>query len=502
MFSADALWLLFNAMVQKSCRKGKKTMSRPLHFFLLGSTCFLMSGCAALPQWRDYTPPAEPKLSKDVLQENEKGRFKLATPVQQWWDTLGDPDLSALIKQSLTHNYDMRIALANVEKARANLGATQYDRFPTVTANGNSTHEYLSEESSRPEPTDRSINSYQAGFDAAWELDLFGRISQGITEQEALYEANRASLQDSYVTVAAEVARVYTELRGAQYRLDVATRNTTNQKKTYDLISNLAKGGRSNDLDIARAQSQLDFTRASIPPLEAEVNAAINRLGVLTGQSPDALRSALKPRKSIPSIPATIAVGDAQGLLKYRPDIRAAERNLAASVAAYNVNVTDLYPRISLQGSFGFLARTGANLFTGGAATALLAPTIDWAAFDLGRRLAFVDAADAETQIRLATFDKTVMGALEELDTAMVNFSREEERRARLLSSAKASARAANLARQRYEAGKDSFLDLLDAESRLLEAEDQLAVSETQAVVKLIAVYKALGGGWKLSPAP
>jgi outer membrane protein, multidrug efflux system len=474
-------------------------MPRLSVYLLLCAASVTLASCSI---GRDYNAPELPKLSEDVLQETNEGRFKAVEPVKNWWSTLEDKQLTSLVEKALANNFDIQVAIARVEEARAMVSGTEYDRFPTVTASSNAAMQRLSNEGILGRVADRTVKTYEAGFDASWELDVFGRVNQGIEAERTRLEAREADLQGVYVTIAAEAVRTYIELRGAQHRLDVAERNAQNQQKTYALIENLAQSGKSNDLDIARAQSQLDQTLSQIPTREAEVNAAINRLGVLTGQTPDALRSELKESKPLPKIPQNILVGDAGALLKRRPDVRAAERELAVTIADYNVNVADLYPRIALQGNIGFLATAFSNLATGGALTYLLAPALSWEAFNLGRVEARINAADARTRARLAQFQKTVLSALEEVDTAMVNFSREEQRRYRLARSAEASAKAARLARQRYESGIDSFLDLLDAERRQLEAEDLLAGSDIQTALNVIAVYKALGGGWEMATTP
>ncbi len=466
---------------------------------LLAATTLSLSACDV---GRDYQKPEPPNLSPSVLQETGIGRYSAAEPVKDWWNSLNDKQLSALVDKAISDNLDVKVAIARVEEARAIVSGTEYDRFPTVTASSNAATQRLSAEGISGRAAERTVKSYEAGFDAFWELDVFGRVSQGIEAEEARLNVREAQLRGAYVTVAAEVARTYIELRGAQLRLDVAQKNAQNQKKTFELISKLATGGRANELDISRAQSQLEQTLSIIPSREAEVNAAINRLGVLTGQTPDALRETLKQSAPLPEIPQSIATGDVAGLLKRRPDIDAAERELAAATADYNVNVADLYPRISLQGNIGFMATALSSLATGGALTYLLAPTLNWEAFNMGRVESRIDAADARTREKLALFQKTVLTALEETDTSMVNFSREEQRRQRLASAAAASAKAANIARNRYQSGLDTFLDVLDAERRQLEAQDQLAVSETQLALNVVAVYKALGGGWQTATAP
>lgn len=446
---------------------------------------------------RNYQTPSNERVQEQQYDLVQSQKFKAVAPVKNWWSTFEDSDLDTLISRSLTHNLDIAVAVANVRRSRALLRESGFNLFPIVQADGGYTWQRQSEEAGIP-VTDRNIETYDVGLSASWELDLFGRVSQQKEAAKATYQANIAELRGAYVSVASEVALAYMQLRGAQHRLNVAKQNLENQEETYELSKALVDGGSGSELDIARAEAQFELTRATIPPLEAQIKGIINRLSVLTGQPPNTLDSWLKQEKSLPSVPPSIAVGDPAEMLRRRPDVNQAERLLAASVAQYNVQAADYFPRVSFLGSLGFVATSFGNLFSGGALSAVVGPSISWAAFDLGRVDARVDAADTETQARLAIYQRTVLQALEEVSTAMSDFSREEERRRRLTSAARASAKAAQLANQRYEAGMDNFLDVLDAERRLLEAQDLLAISEIKVATDLISIYRALGGGWQV----
>lgn len=461
---------------------------------LLLTSTILLTGCQT---FRDYARPDNPVGTAQVDLTRDGAKFQQTEPVLAWWQEFNDPQLASLVEQSMQTNLDVRIALANLFEARAISRETGFDRFPTVTSQASFARERLSEEGIQGAPADNTVNNYQAGFDAFWELDLFGRVSERIAAQEALEDATLADLQQIYVSVAAEVAATYIELRGAQYRLDIAKRNAANQQETLDLTNRLERGGRATALDVARAQTQLDLTKSTIPPLDAEVTANINRLSVLTGQVPDALRGQLSGVKPLPSLPISIGVGNAEDLLKRRPDIRAAERELAASVAQYNVASTELFPTVNIVGSLGFLA-TSLGSFGATALAGTLGPTLNWRAFDLGRVRAEIDQADARAEAALVRYEKTVLEALEETQTALSDFSREEQRRATLQNAARSSKQAANLAQQRFDQGISDFLDVLDAERTQLQAEDTLAQSEIAAALDLITIYKALGGGWQV----
>ena len=351
-----------------------------------------------------------------------------------------------------------------------------------------------------PPGGDRDIELYDVGFDASWELDFFGRVRRSIEASSAAVGAAEASRQDVIVSLLAEVARNYFELRGAQNRLAVARRNAENQRQTLDLTIALLEGGRGTELDTSRAEAQLTSTLASIPPLETTVKQAMYRLGVLIGQQPTALEAELSEPLPLPALPTLVALGKPDDLLRRRPDIRVTERNLAAATANIGVATADLFPRITFTGSVALQAGSFVGLVKGGSDTFAIGPGIFWAAFDLGRVRARIRAADARTEAALAQYEQRVLLALEETENALVSFTRQQARRDLLQASAQASEKAQNLARQRYQFGVADFLTVLDAERTLLEAQDRLADSETLTATALVAVYKALGGGWEIAP--
>ncbi len=468
-------------------------------YFLLTSVCVLsLSGCASP---RDYKTPSTPEGFESIeLQKEYHGEaFQTQSPVISWWRELNDDQLNELIGKAAHHNKDIEISIANLKEARAFRKEAQFDYIPTVRSSGASTYTSASEEVSGP-LNDRTSELYNAQLDASWELDLFGRVSAGVDAAKAREKAALADMHDMNVIISAEVASTYIQLRGLQYRLDIAQRNAGNQNETYDLSVRLANGGRNSQLDVVRAQTQLELTRSTIPSLEASIKANINRLSVLTGQIPDALHESLSEKQTLPTIPVAVNVGEVKDLLRRRPDIQRAEHNLEASIADYNISVADQFPSVSLIGNIGFSA-TNLSDFGSSAFTSNIGPQISWAAFDFGRVKARIRQNDARAQAALSSYEKAVLEALEDLQTSMTNFVKEEERRARLQKAARLSKEAATLARKRYEAGVDAFIDVLSAEATLLEAEDTLAQSEISAALQLIAIYKALGGGWNI-PVP
>ncbi len=472
----------------------KMTARTARQLFLSTALVAALSACASGDDYaRLQVPPA-------VDPEFQVPATSHAVPAEEvvarWWETLGDAQLSNLVEMALEHNNDVGVALANLELARSNLRADSLNRLPDIGTSASATDQRLADAVAAP-GADTSFTSYQAGFDATWELDLFGRLGQAVNVSRAELEASQADLDQVYVTVAAEVARTYIQLRGAQHRLTVSQRNVGNLEQSYELTRQLMEGGLGDRLDVQRALTQLELARSGLPQLQSEVDASINRLSVLTGQMPSSLRGELALVQPLPSIPPSVSVGDPVDLLKRRPDIRRAERQLASSIARYNMSVADLYPRVTITGSIGFLATAFADLGTGGTLTHLVGPQISWDAFNLGRVQNRIDAADARVQGQLEVFEKTLLTSFEEVDNAMATLSWEMERRANLRAAAEASAQSSSFALQRFEAGSDSFLDVLDAQRTQLEAEDLLARSETDLALNVISLYKALGGGWQ-----
>jgi outer membrane protein, multidrug efflux system len=456
----------------------------------------LAAGCAVGP---DYVPPDTRVAER--FDHAEKTVFAGANAEARFWTLFADATLESLANDALVENHDLRIALTNLRAARALRGETRFDLAPTITASGGYTEQRVAGAQIVP-GTPRDLELYDAGFDAFWELDFFGRVRRGVEAANAEVGAAEAGLRDAQVSVAAEVTRTYFELRGQQQQLDVARRNVANQRSTFDLTNVRLEAGRGTELDTSRAQAQLEGTLATIAPLEAAVARSIHRLSVLTGREPGALRERLSPTGDLPALPGIPAVGDPATLLRRRPDIRVAERELAASTARVGIAVADLFPRVTFTGGLGYVATTSDGLGDSGSETHLIAPGISWAAFDLGRVRARIAASRARSEGALLRYEQTVLQALEETENSLVSHARAREQLSHVAAAARASGTAARLARLRYENGATDFLQVLDAERSLLEAEDRLAQTRTETATSLVAVYKALGGGWENAPVP
>ncbi|TDU66111.1 multidrug efflux system outer membrane protein [Prosthecobacter fusiformis] len=462
-----------------------------MHRLSLLSALFLAS-CAVGPNY--VAPEGSPQSGFRSKASGTLAAAPNEAALQAWWQRFGDPKLNELIAQTIAGNQDVKAAIANIKAARAERNFASFDFLPVVTAGGDYTNS-RSSGFNLPAAFPRDVETYSTGFDATWELDLFGRVRRNVEAASADLGAAEAGRDDLLVSITAETARTYLELRGLQNQLSVARRNAENQRATVDLTNKLLEGGRGTDLDTSRAKAQLSTTLATIPPLEGAVDKAFHRLGVLSGQPPDALRGRLT-LAPLPSRLPSIRLGDPAALLRRRPDIRAAERQLAAATARIGVATADLFPRITANGSAGLTAGSFTGLGQNGADNFSFGPSISWAFLDSPRRLQLVKAAGARTEARLATYQQTVLLALEDVENSITDYGREQNRRNHLADAVQSSAKAASLARQRFDQGAAGFLEVLDAERVKLQAEVSLAESQTRTATNLIAVFKALGGGW------
>lgn len=453
-----------------------------------------LTACAVGP---NYRRPQTPLATQ--FHAAEATAYSSEAAQTHFWKVFNDGTLDQLVDDALNANHDLRIALGRLAEARAARHQSLYDLAPTVTAQAaHQTERVPQVQAGFPFRT----SYYEAGFDASWELDLFGRVRREVEASNASLAAAEANLRDAQVSVTAEVARSYFELRGVQDQLAVARRNVENEKETLDYTNARLNAGRSTDLDTSRAQAQLSSTLASIDPLLAAESRAVHRLSVLTGREPDALEATLHPLAALPALPEITPVGDPGALLRRRPDIRVAERQLAATTAQVGVAVGDLFPKVTFNGSFGYDAATLSGLGTGTGRSYVIGPSISWAFLNLGRVHAQVAAAHARNDTALAQYEKTVLGALEETENSLVTHARTHDQLVHAADAAQSSAQAAKLARVRYEGGLVDFLEVLDAERTQLQAENQLAQTRTDAATTLVAVYKALGGGWVDDPLP
>jgi len=453
--------------------------------FFLPVALLLASGCAVGPHYRPPQPAAVKYHAADANLETEE-------PFDaRWWKQFEDPVLDSLVNRALGSNNSIRIARARLAESRAVFDERKLDRLPTVPVTAS--YQYSKQEIPGFGDQRRTINTFSAGFDAFWEADLFGRVSHGVAAVRAENQAFETDLHAVQVSVVAELARNYFELRGAQWRLGVAERSLTNQRETLRLTQLRRDAGVGEEQDVASAAARVAAIESTIPSLDLDATRAEYRLAVLTGSRPGELNADLAPR-NYPAIAKALPIGNPGELLQRRPDVRSAEQRLAAATERQGIAVASLFPQVSVSGFLGFLAGRGSLFFTGGSRAWSVSPGLSWSAFDLGRARARVRGSNAATEETLAFYEETVLRALEETENALANYHAQQARLIKLNDQARESKRAADIARLRYREGVVDFLSLLDAERTQLQAEDAVAESEKDVYVAVIALYKALGG--------
>ncbi|PBQ00098.1 efflux transporter outer membrane subunit [Pseudomonas congelans] len=447
-----------------------------------------LAACAVGPDYQaPVTAPAK-------LASAAQGNYDRSKVDRVWWQQFEDPTLNKLVARSLDGNRDLRVAFARLKSARAIRDDVANDVMPVVTSRASSDIG----KGQQPGITERRVNSerYDLGLDMAWEVDLFGRIQRQLEASDADQEAAEANLYQLQVTLIAEVVDAYGQLRGAQLREAIARDNLKNQQSSQDVTTQLRDAGVGNELDVVRAEARLAAVEATVPQLQAEQARQRNRIATLLGERPENLSVDLSPSK-LPAIAKALPIGDPTQVLRNRPDIRAAERQLAASTARIGVATADLFPRVRLSGFLGFTAGRGSQIGSSAARAWSLGPSITWAAFDLGSVRAQIRSADADAEGALANYEQQVLLALEESENAFSDYDKRQQRLVSLMRQSDASRSAARLASVQYREGTADFLVLLDAERERLAAEDAQAQAEIELYHGIVAIYKALGGGWQ-----
>lgn len=448
-----------------------------------------LAGCISVGP--DYHRPAEKPVALQGIDTAQQSNTQFQTA---WWKQFNDPTLDTLIARAAANSPDLKIAVARLKQSRALLGTAQSQQWPDIETQAGYTR---SREQQPGFTSDRTtVTSYQAGFDASWELDLFGGVRRSVEAARADADAGAAALQDAQVTLFAEVARYYFDLRGTQLRQDVAQRDIANQQASLKVIKARAELGTGSDQDVASARARLAAVQAQLPLLETQARADQFHLAVLLGERPGTLDVDLSASSFTP-IDVALPIGHADDVLARRPDIRVAERELAAATARIGVAKADWFPHISLGGFVGFLAGRSNDFGSPSTRAWSLAPSISWSGLNVQRVRSGVKASEAQADEARANYQRTVLRALEDVDNALVGFNQQRERVQHLVEQAGQSKRAAELAKLRYDAGATDYLELLDAQRTQLSAEDQLAEAEAGINLQAIALYKALGGGWQ-----
>jgi NodT family efflux transporter outer membrane factor (OMF) lipoprotein len=453
-------------------------------------------GCTVGPNYAAPKAPVQEAWSEPL----EAGLSAGAPDLHEWWSGFNDQTLDSLVDQALTGSLDLRDAAARVQEARAVRGVTAADQFPTVDATGSATYEHFSKNSFGGNSgfPGQTSHLYDAGFDATWELDLFGRVRRSVEAADADVDAAVESQRDARVVLVAEVARNYVEYRSAQARLAIANQNVRAQQDTLEVSSDRFRAGLASELQVSQAKAQLESTRSQIPQLITNMKRSAFRLDILLGTLPGTHAPDLEATAPVPSTPGAVPIGLPAELLRRRPDIRHAERALASATARIGVAKADLYPRFTLSGSFGLESEHLSDLFESGSHTWSAGPlAVRWPIFDAGRIRSAIHVQEARQEQALVAYERTVLQAYEEVANALVDYARIRDRRDSLALAVQADQQAVDLASDLWTRGLTDFLNVLDTQRALYVLQDQLAESDAAVTTSLVALYKALGGGWE-----
>jgi len=484
-----AITLAVNGSSQSACRLRRRFLSSCGLALAAFALALFLPGCAVGP---NYRPPEV--TSPGVYQQAVTNNFTTnAVRLQQWWTNFNDPRLESLIQRASTNNLDLKIAAARIQEARALRGVAKSGLVPQVDGTGNAQLTRLNEDT--PGLQDPDGWSASVGAAAAWELDVWGRVRRGIESATAGYQSTVEDFRDTLVILYAEIGLSYVQVRTLQNRIKYAEDNVLTQKETLQLTEDLNEAGLVGNLDVSQATLNLESTRSAIPTLRAQLTQTINRLGVLLGEPPETLHAELGEVESIPVPPDIINAGLPADLLRQRPDIRSAERNLAAQTALIGVAAAELYPQFFLPGTLSLEALDIGNL-SGSSVTYAFGPTMRWTLFSGGRVRNTIKVEEARTEQVLNAYEQSILLALEEAEGAMVAFAQEQDRRGSVLAARNAAAQSVELVKDQYRSGLTQFQNVLDMERSLAQRDDDLAVSRGLLAGNAVRIYRALGGGW------
>ncbi|MEK6424041.1 MAG: efflux transporter outer membrane subunit [Burkholderia gladioli] len=478
----------------------------------------LLAGCTVGPNY--HGAPATPSAATFVRAPQAGVAANAPTP-SAWWESLGDPQLNELIAAALAHNPDLHAAQARLREARAQLSQQRANALPKTTADlaairtrapdmnalsaltgSNNSSNGSGGSSSSSTAGTGPIQLYSASFDATWEIDLFGGTRRAIEAASAQAEAVTADLADTQVSIAAEVANAYVDLRDQQQRLALSHRTAELQQHQLDLTLQRRARGVAADADVERLTTQVENTRATLIPLDAQVTESLDRLAILTGRAPGALDSQLaSDTATLPALPASVPIGDPAALLKQRPDVRAAERRLASSNAQIGEHIADYFPKVTLLGDIGFSAGDPGHLFRKQNYSWVGAPYLQWNIFDFGRTRGAVRAAEASRDEAEANYTKSVLGALQDANTALSRYGHQRDHVVALTKVETSATHSATLMDQRYRAGVSSMIDLLDTQRESLSAQQNVISGQAELIKDYVSLQKSLGLGWRTDTA-
>lgn len=465
---------------------------------LIASSMLALSACTVGPKYVNPAPAAPAQSS--FLESGKSPAFSGEQPSGKWWSLFGDPQLDALIEEALVANTDLRVAAANLAQARAVLRESRAGRLPSTNIGGGATYNRQAGSAMGISPFE--TENYDIGLDVGYQIDLFDRIGSAIRAARADADAVQAAFDLTRITVAAETARAYADVCSFNRQVAVAEETLAIQQRTFDLTNRLFEGGRVTRLETGQAGTLLEQTRSTIPQLTAQRSGALYRLALLTGKPPADAPQYLLSCQKVPHLDQPIPVGDGASLLARRPDIRQAERRLAAASARVNVATADLYPSISLGGSIGQTAQDIGDIGSSSALRFSIGPLISWSFPNIALAKSRIAQAEAGAEAALATFDGTWLNALRETESALANYSGELSRLDSLYAAEREASQAARIARLRYDAGRENFQVVLDAERSLAQVRATVAQSEQTRANYLVTLFLSLGGGWQDEAAP
>jgi len=457
---------------------------------LLSTLC--LAGCAVGP---DYKAPQNSFLAQWFAPQSE---HISAEPITlAWWSVFEDPLLESYIEKAAQNNKDIEVALANLRRARALHRIENAAFLPQIGSAAQGVRSRSSDNlSSSGKGT--TTNLYDAGFDASWAFDIFGGTRRASEAAQARTDSALADYQAVMLSTLSEVARNYYEARGLQKRIAITRNNADLQQQTFSVVEARLDAGEASEFDVSRARGEYQLTRARLPNLQADLNASIYTLSVLLGLPPEALLGEMQENAALPTPPDLVPVGLRADILRRRPDVRMAERTLAAETADIGVATADLFPKLFLTGDIGTQARVFGDVFSAAGGIWSLGALVQWSVFEGGAMRARIDAAEEESKAAFASYEQTVLAALSDAETALTRYGQELETRKRLDEGVASRRESVKLAKELFDAGETDYLAVLDAERELTASEDDLVISETNTITKLIVLYAALGGGWEV----
>jgi multidrug efflux system outer membrane protein len=475
----------------------------------VGAAIFAAAGCMVGPNYKVPQTPMPPEYRERIsgpttVPTTVPALVAVAeSPEIRWWRQLDDAQLTDLVERAVQANYGVAVAEARLREARAARQVARSLLYPQVNVGATALRFRGSDAGIGLSDLDFEDSLFQVGFDAAWVVDVFGGARRGVESARATEQAAAAGRRGVVLMVAAETARAYLELRGVQREIQIDLAILEQQRRTLAVTEDKHRNGLASRLEVVRARTEVESTAAEIPPLQQASRQYIHLISTLLGLQPTALSAELERPAPVPAVPGEIAVGVPSELLRRRPDIRAAERQLAAATARVGMATAQLFPQVVLGGAGGFQSRDAEDLFNGDSKYYVAGPSINWTAFDAGRRKAGVKFTEAQVDAAKAAYEDTVLRAFREVESSLVAVDRGQARVHDLKRLSASASESAAIARRDYEGGLLDQLTVLDAQRQSNRADMLLVQGEVQLVVDTVKLYKALGGGWEVAePSP